>query len=184
MDKRRMIKQIDTVSELEKHHDYNVITEVENNKKSLTAHSNVLKYRSSYFHQELENIQPNENNIKIINISTQIFKVILLKLTILPPRSVLVTELPPRTNEPKETLSTIISEDHAAEISDGFATQTFWNICHGYVRIVVVAKVKGTDEIIGGYNPSICDNTLDGKVNWMETKNSFIFSLKNGKIQN
>ncbi|RHZ84212.1 hypothetical protein Glove_84g33 [Diversispora epigaea] len=40
-----------------------------------------------------------------------------VKSTILPPRSVLVTELPLRTNEPKETFSTIISEDHAAEIS-------------------------------------------------------------------
>ena len=60
--------------------DYNVIIEVENQEKSFTAHSNVLKYRSSYFRQELENIQPNENNIKIItksNISAQIFDVIL-----------------------------------------------------------------------------------------------------------
>ncbi|RHZ77468.1 hypothetical protein Glove_177g158 [Diversispora epigaea] len=43
--------------------------------KSFTAHSNVLKFRSSYFRRELENIQPNENNIKIIiksSISAQI----------------------------------------------------------------------------------------------------------------
>ena len=79
------------------------------------------------------------------------------------------TELPPRTNEPNKPFSTIISEDHAAEISswidrktsnysttnipykfelilrgtkDGFAPQTFWNICHGYARTVVVAKVS------------------------------------------
>ncbi|RHZ77480.1 hypothetical protein Glove_177g137 [Diversispora epigaea] len=60
--------------------DYNVIIEVENKEKSFTAHSNVLKFRSSYFRRELENIQPNENNIKIINkssISVQIFNVIL-----------------------------------------------------------------------------------------------------------
>ncbi|RHZ85086.1 hypothetical protein Glove_71g70 [Diversispora epigaea] len=389
--------------------DYNVIIEVENKRKSLTAHSNVLKYRSSYFRQELENIQPNENNIKIFNkpsVSAQIFNVILqyiyggivnlentetrfvydlmlitdefkleeltnrletflienkgsrlrthfsliynsifsrngfkklenfcndivvkypnfifdannftslkesalvsllerddlqmeevkiwdyvikwgiaqtstlpinldewtkenfltlkttlqqclphiryfqlsnieiydsikpykkildkqlwedinqylsipdrpVKSTILPVRSVLVTELPPRTKESKETFSTIISEDHAAEISswidrktttysttntpykfelilrgtkDGFAPQTFWNICHGHARTVVVAKIKGTDEIIGGYNPLAWDNTYDGKSNkWMETKDSFIFSLKNGNIQN
>ncbi|RHZ82536.1 hypothetical protein Glove_109g223 [Diversispora epigaea] len=391
--------------------DYNVIIQVENEEKTLTAHSNVLKFRSSYFSKELENIQPNENNIKIITTSTisvQIFDVILkyiyggivnlenvetrfifdltlaanefeltelskkletiliedkaswlkthftlvyhsifdkknfknlenfcndivvkypnlifdssdftslpvsslvsllkrddlqmkeieiwdyvikwgiaqnptlptnlkewtkenfltLKTTlqqclpliryfhisnieiydkimpykkildkqlwedikqhvfapdrpvesiILPARSILVTKLPPRTNEPKEPFSTIISEDHAAEISswidrktttysttnvpykfelvlrgtkDGFAPQTFWNIFHGYACTVVVAKVKGTDEIIGGYNPLVWDNTINDDFvgyKWMETKDSFIFSLKNGNLQN
>ncbi|RHZ78026.1 hypothetical protein Glove_168g30 [Diversispora epigaea] len=347
--------------------DYNVIIEVENNEKSFTAHSNVLKFRSSYFRRELEkeNIQPNENNIKTIiksNISTQIFNVILqyiyggivdlencetrfifdlmlaadefeleeltnkletllietkgswlrthfsfiyhfifsrndfkklknfcndiivkypslifdssdftsfeesaivsllerddlqieeikiwdyvikwgiarnpdlptdveewtnenffslktslqqclphiLKSVILPPRTTLITELPPRAKEP---FSTIISEEHAAEISawidretsnyattnipydfqlillgtrDGFAPQTFWNICNGHSNTVVIVRVKGTDEIIGGYNPLAWDNThLDDK--WMGTKDSFIFSLKNGNIQN
>ena len=60
--------------------DYNVIIEVENKEKSFTEHSNVLKFQSSYFRRELENIQPNENNIKIIiksSISAQIFNVIL-----------------------------------------------------------------------------------------------------------
>ncbi|RHZ85097.1 hypothetical protein Glove_71g128 [Diversispora epigaea] len=388
--------------------DYNVIIEVENNEQSFTAHSNVLKYRSSYFRRELENIQPNENNIKIINksnVSTQIFNVILqyiyggifnlentetrfiydlmlitdefeleelssklekflietkdswlrtnfsliynsifsrnnfkklenfcndivvkypnlifdsddfaslkesalvsllkrddlqmeevkiwdyvikwgiaqtstlptildewtkenfltlkttlqqclphiryfqlsnieiydkikpykkildkqlwddinqhlsiperpVKSTILLPRSILVTELPPRTNVPKETFSTIISEDHAAEISswidrktttysttnipykfelvlrgikDGFAPQTFWNICHGHARTVVVAKIRGTDEIIGGYNPLTWDNSNLPFSQWKITNDSFIFSLKNGNIQN
>ena len=59
--------------------DYNVIVEVEN-EKSFTAHSNVLKSRSPYFRKELENIIPNENNIKKItksNISGVIFDIIL-----------------------------------------------------------------------------------------------------------
>ncbi|RHZ87640.1 hypothetical protein Glove_33g291 [Diversispora epigaea] len=130
-----------------------------------------------------------------------------IKSIILPARSVLVTELPPRTTEP---FSTIISEDHAAEISswidrktttysttnipftfelilrgtrDGFAPQTFWNICHGHACTIVVAKIKGTDEIIGGYNPLAWDNNYI-KDEWMETNDSFIFSLKNGNIQN
>ncbi|RHZ87544.1 hypothetical protein Glove_33g93 [Diversispora epigaea] len=387
--------------------DHNVVVEVENKEKSFTAHSNVLKYRSSYFHQELENIQPNENNIKIItkpSISAKIFEVILkyiyggivnlkkvetrfifdlmlianefeltelsnqletiliedkaswlkthfslvyraifvkenfknlenfcndivvkypnlifdssdfnslpesslvsllkrddlqmkevevwdyvikwgiaqnptlptnlgdwtkgnfltlkttlqqclphiryfhitnieiydkirpfkkildkqlwedihqhlaapdrsIKSTILPARSVLVTELPPRANELNQPFSTIISEDHAAEISswidrktntysatnipykfelilrgtrDGFAPQTFWNICHGHASTIVVAIVKGTDEIIGGYNPLTWDNYNDHD-KWAETKDSFIFSLKNRIIQN
>ncbi|RHZ75045.1 hypothetical protein Glove_217g153 [Diversispora epigaea] len=311
--------------------DYNVIIEVENKKKSFTAHSNVLKFRSSYFRRELENIQTNENNVKIIiksNISAQIFNFILqyiyggivdlencetrfiydlmlaaesallsllkrddlqieevkiwdyvikwgiaqtstlpknledwtkenflalkttlrqclphiryfhlsgievfdkiepykkildkqlwkdinqyivapeqpVKSIILPPRSVLVTELPPRAKESKESFSTIISEEHAAEIStwidrkttaytltdipykfelilrgtrDGFTPQTFWNICHGHACTVVLLKVKGTDEIVGGYNPLAYDKNTIGK--WTETKDSFIFSLK------
>ena len=126
----------------------------------------------------------------------------------------MVTELPPRAEVPKEPFSTIISEDHAAEISswidrktttysttnipykfelilcgikDGFAPQTFWNICHGHAKTVMVVKVKGTDEILGGYNPLVWDNSYIsyqwmGK--WMETKDSFIFSLKNGTFQN
>ncbi|RHZ87639.1 hypothetical protein Glove_33g290 [Diversispora epigaea] len=131
-----------------------------------------------------------------------------IKSIILPARSVLVTELPPRITELKESFSTIISEDHAAEISswidrktvtysptnipykfelilcgtrDGFAPQTFWNICQDHACTIVVAKVKGTNEIIGGYNPL----AWDGKnTKLMETKDSFIFSLKNVNIQN
>ncbi|RHZ70970.1 hypothetical protein Glove_264g9 [Diversispora epigaea] len=48
-------------------------------------------------------------------------------------------------------------------------------------------KVKGTDEILGGYNPLEWNNSYDGlllKIIWMETKDSFIFSLKNGTVQN
>ncbi|RHZ89522.1 hypothetical protein Glove_13g172 [Diversispora epigaea] len=134
-----------------------------------------------------------------------------IKSIILPARSTLVIELPPRTEGPKDPFSTIISEEHAAEISswidrktinysttnipykfelilsgtrDGNAPQTFWNICHGHAKTVVVAKVKGTDEIIGGYNPFAWDNTCNGPWGyWMETKDSFIFSLKNGNIK-
>ncbi|RHZ45962.1 hypothetical protein Glove_641g10 [Diversispora epigaea] len=136
-----------------------------------------------------------------------------VKSIILPARLASVTELPPRAEEP---FSLIISEEHAAEISswvdrkttiystknipykfelilsgtkDGFAPQTFWNICHGHAKTVVIIKVNGTDEILGGYNPLAWDNTCDINVlssngKWMETKDSFIFSLKNGNIQN
>ncbi|RHZ81905.1 hypothetical protein Glove_117g82 [Diversispora epigaea] len=123
---------------------------------------------------------------------------------ILPARSVLVTELPPRAEEPKKPFSTIISEDHAAEISswidlkttiystadipykfelilrgsrDGFAPQTFWDICLGHAGTILVMKVKGTNEILGGYNPLAWNNS-NIKNKWMETNDSFIFSLK------
>ncbi|RHZ77484.1 hypothetical protein Glove_177g133 [Diversispora epigaea] len=341
-------------------YDYNVIIEVENKERSFTAHSNVLKSRSSYFQRELENIQPNENNIKSIiksRISAQIFNVILqyiyggivdlenretrfiydlmlvadefefeelsnkletllvetkgswlrthfsliyhsifsrnnfkklenfcndivvkypnlifdtddftsleesallsllkrddlqlkevniwdyviewgiaqtstlptnlddwtkenfltLKTTLqqcLPHiRYFHLSKLPPRAEKLRESFSTIISEEHAAEISkwidrkkteytltnipyefelilrgtrDGFAPKTFWNMCHGHAYTVVLVKVKGTDEIIGGYNPLPWDNR-NTKDKWMETKDSFIFSLKDGNMEN
>ncbi|RHZ90168.1 hypothetical protein Glove_5g72 [Diversispora epigaea] len=62
--------------------EYNVIFEIgkEENKKSFTAHSVVLRYRSPYFDKQLENVTANKNNIKtIINqlASAQIFEIIL-----------------------------------------------------------------------------------------------------------
>ncbi|RHZ86465.1 hypothetical protein Glove_50g88 [Diversispora epigaea] len=379
--------------------DYNVIIEVENNEKSFTAHSNILKYRSNYFRKELENIHSNENNIKTIiksSVSARIFDIILkyiyggivnlknvetrfifdlmlavnefeldeltnkletllidtkaswlktyishiyctifnknnfknlenfcndiiakhpalifedsgftslpesvlvsllkrddlqieeikiwdyvikwgiaqnptlptnleewsrenfllLKTTlqqflsliryfhisnaeiigkIMPYKKILDKQLwkdiiqhmaiPDRSNIlPARSVlfkpfSTIISEEHAAEIStwidretinysttnipykfelilsgtiDGFAPQTFWNICHRRSKTVVIVKVKGTDEILGGYNPLAWDNSYTSSNyfihgEWMDTKESFIFSLKNGNIQN
>ncbi|RHZ72428.1 hypothetical protein Glove_242g21 [Diversispora epigaea] len=129
------------------------------------------------------------------------------KSVILPARTILIPELPARSKEP---FSTIISDDHAAEISswidrknttypstnypyefqlilrgskDGFVPQTFWDMCHGHAGTVVIIKVKGTDEIIGGYNPLAWDNSVTSNV-FRETNDSFIFSLKNGNIQN
>ncbi|RHZ86366.1 hypothetical protein Glove_52g61 [Diversispora epigaea] len=60
----------------------NVVIEVdkEENKKSFTAHSIVLRYRSPYFDKELENADTNEHHIKTVikpNISVQIFEIIL-----------------------------------------------------------------------------------------------------------
>ena len=62
--------------------EYNVVIEVdkEENMKSFTTHSVILRYRSPYFDKELENTTTNENHIKTIikpNISVQIFEIIL-----------------------------------------------------------------------------------------------------------
>ncbi|RHZ86287.1 hypothetical protein Glove_52g109 [Diversispora epigaea] len=54
-------------------------------------------------------------------------------------------------------------------------------MCQGHAGAIVVAKVAGTDEIIDGYNSLAWDNLTSG---FMETNDSFIFSLKNGNIQN
>ncbi|RHZ72558.1 hypothetical protein Glove_242g9 [Diversispora epigaea] len=120
-----------------------------------------------------------------------------VKSVILSARIILVPELPARS------FSTIISYDHAAEISswidrptncpyefqlilrgskDGFSPQTFWDMCNGHAGTVVIIKVKGTDEILGGYNPLMWDNNTSGL--YKETNDSFIFSLKNGNVHN
>ncbi|RHZ83864.1 hypothetical protein Glove_87g184 [Diversispora epigaea] len=123
----------------------------------------------------------------------------------LPSRAISTPELPPKI---KEAFSTIINNEHVAELSswidrkstiyslanipyefqlilrgsrDGFHAKTFWNMCHGHVGTIVVVKVAGTDEIVGGYNPLAWDNLKSG---WMKTNDSFIFSLKNGNVQN
>ncbi|RHZ76294.1 hypothetical protein Glove_199g138 [Diversispora epigaea] len=119
----------------------------------------------------------------------------LLESIILPPRTTFVLELPTRITK------SIISREHEAEISswidrkssiyslantpydfhlilrgskDGFVPQTFWNTCH----------VKETDEILGGFNPLAWNNTNAINSSWGKTNDSFIFSLKNGNIQN
>ncbi|RHZ57040.1 hypothetical protein Glove_395g5 [Diversispora epigaea] len=55
-------------------------------------------------------------------------------------------------------------------------------MCHGHAGTIVVSKVAGTDEIVGGYNPLVWDNSIEDVR--MKTNDSFIFSLKNGNIQN
>ncbi|RHZ88276.1 hypothetical protein Glove_24g71 [Diversispora epigaea] len=118
-------------------------------------------------------------------------------------------EKPARATDQAKPLSTIISYEHVAEISswidrksstyslisipyefklilrgsiNGFAPQTFWKTCHGHSSTVAIMKVKGTDEILGGYNPLIWNANSGG--GWGITNDSFIFSLKNGNIQN
>ena len=59
--------------------DYNVIIYVEDD-KPFTEHSNVLKFRLSYFRKKLDAVNSIENNNRIINIldiSAQIFEIIL-----------------------------------------------------------------------------------------------------------
>ncbi|RHZ73640.1 hypothetical protein Glove_230g62 [Diversispora epigaea] len=127
-----------------------------------------------------------------------------IQSTIIPPRLVLKQELPEKIIVP---FSIVINEEHASMISswideqtsyssrnnlyefqlilrgskDGFAPRTFWDICDGHANTIVVTKVKGTDEIIGGFNPLAWDKT---KVDWMSTNKSFIFSFKDANIQN
>ncbi|RIB21820.1 hypothetical protein C2G38_2034077 [Gigaspora rosea] len=126
---------------------------------------------------------------------------------ILPPRVVLTQTLPSRSTEP---FSTIINEAHAAEITswidkkadahsvttypyefklllrgtrDGFTPAKFWYLCDKQTNVVVVAKIKDTNEILGGYNPIGWVKPTSSYL-YRECEESFIFSLKNGTIQN
>ncbi|RHZ75127.1 hypothetical protein Glove_217g30 [Diversispora epigaea] len=118
---------------------------------------------------------------------------------ILPPRLILKQELPERVNE---AFSIIINEEHVSMISswidnrqtsysltnnpyefqlilrgskDGFAPRTFWDICDGHDNTIVVTKVEGTDEIIGGFNPLAWDKT---KTEWRKQIRVLYFHLK------
>ncbi|RHZ89658.1 hypothetical protein Glove_13g213 [Diversispora epigaea] len=122
---------------------------------------------------------------------------------ILPPREIFTTQLLNR-----EIASSIITKEQATEIAswidrkdityeinnnpyefnlilrgsrDGFETTVFCNLCDQKKNVVIVAKVKDSDEIIGGYNPIGWNSNLR---QYSITNDSFIFSLKNGNIEN
>jgi hypothetical protein len=60
---------------------------------------------------------------------------------------------------------------------DGFTPKRFHELCDNVPHTVSFIKIKGTEDIIGGYNPFIWKSHNDGE--WGETKDSFIFSFKN-----
>ncbi|RIB22489.1 hypothetical protein C2G38_2075558 [Gigaspora rosea] len=125
----------------------------------------------------VDNIQPYQPILEK-NIWKDIMKRIVdpkrpISSIILPPRIILTPIIPMR-------FSTIISEEHAAEIASwvdeksttystknnpyefrlllrgsryDFACDTFWNLCNKKGNVVLIIKVKDTDEILGGYNP-------------------------------
>ncbi|RHZ89469.1 hypothetical protein Glove_13g242 [Diversispora epigaea] len=126
---------------------------------------------------------------------------------ILPPRKIIITQLPSRGYTFRIT-SSIINIEQATEIAswvdkkevaydvnnnpykfnlilrgsrDGFENKVFWNLCDQKTNVVVFAKVKDTDEILGGYNPIGWNSDLDWQ--YSKTNASFIFSLKNGNIK-
>ncbi|UZO04906.1 uncharacterized protein OCT59_025268 [Rhizophagus irregularis] len=61
---------------------------------------------------------------------------------------------------------------------DGLTPKKFHELCDGKSNTVTFIKVRGTDEIIGGYNPIKWESNYD----WGEAKDSFIFSLKSNDI--
>ncbi|RHZ51606.1 hypothetical protein Glove_476g103 [Diversispora epigaea] len=128
-----------------------------------------------------------------------------ISATILPPRNILNVTLPTRTNP---IPSNIITDEHALEVSswidrketpytennpyefkllvrgskDGFDVKTIFEICDKVSKTVIVIKVEGTGEIIGGYNPLEIYNNISG--NWYRSQDSFAFSLKTENLKN
>ncbi|RIB16822.1 hypothetical protein C2G38_2188905 [Gigaspora rosea] len=129
--------------------------------------------------------------------------------TILPPRKKLSIQLPPRKSPAITLSSSIITLDHAAEISswidrrstiydiseipyefklllrgsrDGFDGKIFHKLCDNIPNTIVVLKVKNSDEILGGYNP-LTWTFVNSGYRYIETTDSFFFSLKNGNLK-
>src|SRR5205823_2210486 len=62
---------------------------------------------------------------------------------------------------------------------DGFTPKKFHELCDGIHNTVTFIKVKGTEEILGGYNPLKWESSGP----WGKTSHSFIFSFKNKDIK-
>ncbi|PKY52209.1 hypothetical protein RhiirA4_469697 [Rhizophagus irregularis] len=60
---------------------------------------------------------------------------------------------------------------------DGFKVKEFHELCVNKGPTLVIIKVKGTNQIIGGYNP----NSWKSNNSWDKSDASFIFSLGDGK---
>ncbi|RHZ48349.1 hypothetical protein Glove_552g11 [Diversispora epigaea] len=107
---------------------------------------------------------------------------------VLPARIVSNPELSSRTTSTPNCHQTILDSNKERTcrrtfIMEGmvFTPKTFWNMCHRHSDIIVIVKIAGTDEIVDGYNPLAWDKLKSG---FMETDNSFVFSLKNDNIKN
>ncbi|RHZ70147.1 hypothetical protein Glove_275g68 [Diversispora epigaea] len=143
-----------------------------------------------------------EINTKLLTPEKQISSLIL------PPRKILSATLPTRTTQIPSIPSNIITNEHALELlswidvkettytennpyefkllvrgsRDGFDVETIYNICNKISNTIIVAKVEGTGEIIGGYNPLKMHNNIYGK--WYSSQYSFVFSLKTENLKN
>ncbi|RIB10777.1 hypothetical protein C2G38_2145910 [Gigaspora rosea] len=63
---------------------------------------------------------------------------------------------------------------------NGFSSKHFHTLCDNIPNTVIVMKIDGTGEIIGGYNPLIWPS--DSSFKWLNTEDSFIFTLRNQNL--
>ncbi|RHZ51460.1 hypothetical protein Glove_478g71 [Diversispora epigaea] len=64
---------------------------------------------------------------------------------------------------------------------DGFDIKTIFNICDKVSKTIVILKVEGTGEILGGYHPLKWNKNKNQS---MATKCGFVFSLKTANLKN
>jgi hypothetical protein len=60
---------------------------------------------------------------------------------------------------------------------DGFDAQTFHKNCDNKGATIWIAKVQGSTQLIGGYNPL----GWNGHIVWKKTPDSFLFNFTDGK---
>ncbi|EXX75113.1 hypothetical protein RirG_044630 [Rhizophagus irregularis DAOM 197198w] len=63
---------------------------------------------------------------------------------------------------------------------DGFNGKTFHKNCDNKGATIWVAKIQGSTQLVGGYNP-LDWNDLSGNGVWKKTANSFLFNFTDGK---
>jgi hypothetical protein len=64
---------------------------------------------------------------------------------------------------------------------DEFTAEKFHKICDNKSHTVIIIKVKDSNEILGGYNPTMWESREDVLNSYSKTKDSFIFSFNNEK---
>ncbi|RHZ77143.1 hypothetical protein Glove_185g32 [Diversispora epigaea] len=64
---------------------------------------------------------------------------------------------------------------------DGFDVRTIYDICDKVSKTIIILKLEGTGEILGGYNPLEWDNDQNQR---KQTEDSFVFSLKTANMKN
>ncbi|EXX67240.1 hypothetical protein RirG_116190 [Rhizophagus irregularis DAOM 197198w] len=63
---------------------------------------------------------------------------------------------------------------------DGFTPKKFHELCDDKPNTITIIKIKGTEEILGGYNPL----KWESHGGWIKTMDSFIFSFDSKNIKN
>ncbi|RGB42628.1 hypothetical protein C1646_132838 [Rhizophagus diaphanus] len=150
------------------------------------------KLLSNQFYEELLNSYLDPDSVSVYNV--------------LLPRKI-VTRSPPLENTAQVVDSLIVDSSIVSKISswidktvdnkfaniseykfelllrgsrDGFTPKKFHELCDGKYNTVTFIKIKGSEEIIGGYNPLIWKSSVG---TWGKTKESFIFSFKGKNIK-
>ncbi|UZO08542.1 uncharacterized protein OCT59_028796 [Rhizophagus irregularis] len=189
----------------DKYYDVTIEVGEDPNVKIFRAHMNILCYRSPYLQRNLASNKRNNDNflvhIKLPNISPEIFQIILeyiyggilsldgqdtldfLKILIVD--SGIVSTISSWIDKTVDKKFANVNE-YKFELllrgsRDGFTPKKFHELCDGKHNTITFIKIRGTEEIIGGYNPLKWESPNRGT--WSKTKESFIFSFKDKNIK-